>query len=122
MGEEVKKLDMISNDNFITGMKEKKVVTTFITALVETEKVCAMVSEENGEVVYAPGNKGDFIACFDPLDGSSNIDVAVPVGSIFAIYKRKTSKCGTQPSMEEIFQQGQDMVCAGYTIFRCINI
>ena len=97
-------MDVISNDNFITSLQE-------------TEKVAACVSEEDGDVIYSPNNKGDFIVCFDPLDGSSNIDVAVPVGSIFAIYKRTTSKSGEPVAMAEVFQRGADMVCAGYAMY-----
>jgi fructose-1,6-bisphosphatase I len=102
MGEEVKKLDVLSNDNFIS-------------ALTVCGKVCAMASEENGEIIQVPEG-GDYVVCFDPLDGSSNIDVAVPVGSIFAIYKR-ISKSGEPATMEDVLQPGTNMICAGYAMY-----
>ena len=107
MGEEVKKLDVIANDNFIT-------------ALTNCEKVCGMVSEENGEMITVPEEliKGDFVVCFDPLDGSSNIDVAVPVGSIFSIFKRVSdSNKSKQATLEDALQPGNKMVCAGYAMY-----
>jgi len=111
MGEDVKKLDVIANDHFIS-------------ALINSEKVCGMVSEENGEVITVPEEKinGDFIVCFDPLDGSSNIDVAVPVGSIFAIF-RKVDKSSKHATMKDVLQKGSEQVCAGYAMYgSCTSI
>lgn len=75
-GEEVKKLDCLSNDLFINMIRSS------FTA-------CAMVSEENEHMIEVETEKqGKYIVCFDPLDGSSNIDCLVSIGSIFAIYKK----------------------------------
>lgn len=74
-GEVVKKLDVLSNDLFINMLK-----SSYTT--------CLMVSEENQNVVEVETDKqGKYIVCFDPLDGSSNIDCLVSIGSIFSIFK-----------------------------------
>lgn len=74
-GEEVKKLDVLSNDLFINLMR-----SSFTT--------CLLVSEENDrEIEVETEKQGKYIVCFDPLDGSSNIDCLVSIGSIFGIYK-----------------------------------
>lgn len=73
-GEQVKKLDVIANDIFINSLKT-------------SGKVAVMVSEENEElVVVEDGLRGQYCVVFDPLDGSSNIDCGVAVGTIFGIY------------------------------------
>jgi fructose-1,6-bisphosphatase I len=107
MGEEVKKLDLLANDNFID-------------ALSNCEKVCCMVSEENGEIipVQEENINGPYVVAFDPLDGSSNIDVAVPVGSIWSIYKRKTDpNKNKQGTIEDALQSGENIVAAGYAMY-----
>lgn len=74
-GEEVKKLDVLSNE-------------LFINMLQSSYTTCLLVSEENTNVIEIEDDKqGKYIVCFDPLDGSSNIDCLVSIGSIFAIYK-----------------------------------
>lgn len=79
-GEEVKKLDVLANDLFINMLK-----SSYTT--------CLLVSEENETVVEVETEKqGKYIVCFDPLDGSSNIDCLVSIGSIFAIYKKVSSR------------------------------
>merc|ERR1712212_242520 len=76
-GEEVKKLDVLSNDLFINMMK-----SSFTT--------CLLVSEENETAIEVDTERsGKYIVCFDPLDGSSNIDCLVSIGSIFAIYRKE---------------------------------
>lgn len=106
MGEEVKQLDLISNNYFID-------------ALLSCERVCAMVSEEDGEVIQVPQKyrRGPYVVAFDPLDGSSNIDVAVPVGSIFSIYKRVTPMEEEVDLNKDILQNGGSIVCAGYALY-----
>ena len=75
-GDEQKKLDVLSNDLFINALK-----SSFTT--------CALVSEENDEIIVVdPDKAGKYIVAFDPLDGSSNIDCLVSIGSIFAIWKK----------------------------------
>lgn len=74
-GEEVKKLDILSNE-------------LFINMLQSSYTTCLLVSEENKNVIEIDADKqGKYIVCFDPLDGSSNIDCLVSIGSIFAIYR-----------------------------------
>ena len=75
-GEEVKKLDILANDLFINMLK-----SSYTT--------CLLVSEENETIIEVETDRqGKYIVCFDPLDGSSNIDCLVSIGSIFAIYKK----------------------------------
>jgi len=77
-----------------------------------------LVSEEKEEVVVIEenGNKGTFCVAFDPLDGSSNIDCNVSVGSIFSIYRR-TSAPGTKATIDDILRPGTDIVAAGYCMY-----
>lgn len=101
-GEEVKKLDCLSNDLFINMLK-----ASYAT--------CLMVSEENETVIEVETEKrGKYIVCFDPLDGSSNIDCLVSIGSIFAIYKKVTTG---EPSLEDALQPGRNLVAAGYALY-----
>uniref|UniRef100_A0A3Q2Z0X4 Fructose-1,6-bisphosphatase 1 n=1 Tax=Hippocampus comes TaxID=109280 RepID=A0A3Q2Z0X4_HIPCM len=75
-GDQVKKLDILSNDLVINMIK-----SSFTS--------CVLVSEENDKaIIVEPDTRGKYIVCFDPLDGSSNIDCLVSIGTIFAIYKK----------------------------------
>uniref|UniRef100_A0A3Q2D5M9 Fructose-1,6-bisphosphatase 1 n=1 Tax=Cyprinodon variegatus TaxID=28743 RepID=A0A3Q2D5M9_CYPVA len=75
-GDQVKKLDILSNDLVINMLK-----SSFTS--------CVLVSEENEKVIVVDSEQqGKYIVCFDPLDGSSNIDCLVSIGTIFAIYKK----------------------------------
>ena len=75
-GDDVKKLDVLSNDNFISALRSSR-------------QACVLVSEEEADpVVIEEANRGAYCVVFDPLDGSSNIDCNVSVGSIFGIYKK----------------------------------
>uniref|UniRef100_A0A3B4EUY9 Fructose-1,6-bisphosphatase 1 n=1 Tax=Pundamilia nyererei TaxID=303518 RepID=A0A3B4EUY9_9CICH len=75
-GDQVKKLDVLSNDLVINMIK-----SSFTS--------CVLVSEEDEKaIIVEPDNSGKYIVCFDPLDGSSNIDCLVSIGTIFAIYKK----------------------------------
>uniref|UniRef100_A0A3B4FC00 Fructose-bisphosphatase 1 n=1 Tax=Pundamilia nyererei TaxID=303518 RepID=A0A3B4FC00_9CICH len=75
-GDQVKKLDILSNDLVINMLK-----SSFSS--------CVLVSEENDKaIIVEPDRRGKYIVCFDPLDGSSNIDCLVSIGTIFAIYKK----------------------------------
>eukprot|EP01117_Protostelium_nocturnum_P019458 TRINITY_DN844_c0_g1_i1.p1 TRINITY_DN844_c0_g1~~TRINITY_DN844_c0_g1_i1.p1 ORF type:complete len:343 (+),score=138.82 TRINITY_DN844_c0_g1_i1:140-1168(+) len=102
-GEEVKKLDLIANDAF----KE---------ALVSCEQVAVMASEEEEEcVIVDEQNAGKYILTFDPLDGSSNIDANVSVGSIFGIYSKKSE--GKTGHTSDCLQAGRELVASGYSIY-----
>ena len=104
-GEEVKKLDVFSNEQFIHALKERG-------------EVCAIASEENEGMIEFNGEfskTGKYIVAFDPLDGSSNIDVNVSVGSIFSIYRKTTE--GDCATLDDFMQPGVEQVAAGYVIY-----
>jgi fructose-1,6-bisphosphatase I len=103
-GEEVQKLDVFANK-------------VFINALNYIGKVCVMASEEEKDMIRIPDDypKGDYVVMFDPLDGSTNIDVNVSIGTIFGIYKRVTdSGDGT---LKDCLQPGNKLFGAGYIIY-----
>ncbi|MCA9559734.1 MAG: class 1 fructose-bisphosphatase [Myxococcales bacterium] len=102
-GESVQKLDQIAND-------------TFIEVLRRSGCVAVMASEEMDDVVVVePELAGDYVVAFDPLDGSSNIDASVSIGTIFAIYPR-TSPRG-EASAADLLRPGREMVGAGYIVY-----
>ncbi|KOC66729.1 Fructose-1,6-bisphosphatase 1 [Habropoda laboriosa] len=102
-GEDVKKLDVLSNEVFINMLK-----SSFTT--------CLLVSEENSNVIEVETEKsGKYIVCFDPLDGSSNIDCLVSVGSIFGIYKKPNES--REPMAANALQPGKNLVAAGYALY-----
>ncbi|CAG0925536.1 unnamed protein product, partial [Notodromas monacha] len=100
-GEEVKKLDVLSNELFINLLR-----SSYTT--------CLLVSEENETVIEVETERqGKYIVMFDPLDGSSNIDCLVSIGSIFGIWRRSPDAEGP-PVVQEALQPGRQMVAAGY--------
>jgi len=101
-GEEVKKLDVLSNDLMINMLKS-------------SYTCCALVSEENKEVIEIEISKhGKYIVCFDPLDGSSNIDCLVSIGTIFGIFKKVSDG---PPSLQDCLQSGRKLIAAGYALY-----
>jgi fructose-1,6-bisphosphatase I len=82
-----------------------------------TGRLCAMASEEHEDILNIPAhyNKGKYVLLYDPLDGSSNIDVNVAVGTIFAIH-RKVSP-GEYGTIEDVLQPGRKLAAAGYVIY-----
>ncbi|ETE62886.1 Fructose-1,6-bisphosphatase isozyme 2, partial [Ophiophagus hannah] len=101
-GDEQKKLDVLSN-------------SLVINMLQSSYSTCVLVSEENKEAIITPKEKrGKYVVCFDPLDGSSNIDCLASIGTIFAIYK-KTSE--DEPSEKDALQPGRNIVAAGYALY-----
>ncbi len=106
-GEDQQKLDVFANN-------------TFIKTLTNREIVCGIASEENDDYIIIEGqrcdNKNKYVVLIDPLDGSSNIDVNVSVGTIFSIYRRVTP-VGTPVQMEDFLQPGNMQVAAGYIIY-----
>lgn len=103
-GEEVQKLDEFAD-------------MTFTKIIGQSETVCAITSEELEYPVIIPTdrNPGKYIFMMDPLDGSSNIDVNVGIGTIFSIYKKKTP--GEKVTDEDLLQKGDQQVAAGYVIY-----
>ena len=102
-GEEQQKLDIVANVRFIRALKLGG-------------EVVAIASEEDEELIDTGNHNGKYVVAIDPLDGSSNIDVNVAVGTIFSIYRRK-SPVGTPPVQEDILQRGTDQVAAGYILY-----
>ena len=104
-GESVKKLDLYANDQFIAAFKSGG-------------ECAAVASEEDEDIVILDGlnsQNGKYLVSIDPLDGSSNIDVNISVGTIFAVLQRKdTNKTVTK---EEFFVAGKEQVAAGYVIY-----
>lgn len=103
-GEIQQKLDVLAND-------------MIIKALDHSGRLCAMASEEEPDIIQIPDNFrcGKYCLLFDPLDGSSNIDVNVPVGTIFSVVKKITR--GARGEMEDMLQPGRRQVAAGYVIY-----
>lgn len=102
-GEEQQKLDVIAN-------------IRFMRALSKGGEVCAIVSEEEDAVIDLKNSSGKYVVAIDPLDGSSNIDVNISIGTIFSIYRRKT-QMGSPITEEDIMQPGSDQVAAGYILY-----
>lgn len=103
-GEIQQKLDVFANE-------------IIIKALDHTGRLCAMASEEAADVIPIPDEfrTGAYALLFDPLDGSSNIDVNVPVGTIFSIVRKVSG--GPRGSLQDMLQAGRDQVAAGYVIY-----
>lgn len=82
-----------------------------------TRRLCAMASEEHAEIIPIPRHfgTGKYVLLYDPLDGSSNIDVNVSVGTIFAIHRKVTT--GEHGTLTDVLQAGRRLVAAGYVIY-----
>ena len=106
-GEDQQKLDVFANE-------------AFIKTLTNREIVCGIASEEEDDFIAIkdgnPNNSHKYVVLIDPLDGSSNIDVNVSVGTIFSIYRRVTP-VGTPVTVEDFLQAGNKQVAAGYIIY-----
>ena len=105
-GEEQKKLDLYANEIFVRALKAR-------------EEVCGIASEEEEESIVfenETGLNGKYIVLIDPIDGSSNIETNVSIGTVFAIFRR-ISPVGTPATPEDFLQPGRNQVAAGYVIF-----
>ena len=101
-GESQQKLDVIADYRFIK-------------ALTNGGEVCAIVSEEVDDFIHVnPDSR--YVVAMDPLDGSSNIDVNVSIGTIFSIYRR-LSPVGSPVQMEDVLQKGVNQIAAGYVVY-----
>lgn len=102
-GEVQKKLDILSND-------------IMVNALNWTGHLAGMASEEEEEFIRipAPYQKGKYLILFDPLDGSSNIDVNLTVGTIFSILRCRE---GVDPELDDFLRKGNEQVCAGFVLY-----
>jgi fructose-1,6-bisphosphatase I len=103
-GEDQKKLDVLAND-------------TLKNVMGHTGRVCVMASEEEEELIPIPHGypQGKYAVLFDPLDGSSNIDVNAAVGTIFSIFRRRSME--GQGTLADVLQPGSEQVAAGYVIY-----
>lgn len=103
-GEEQQKLDVFANQ-------------TMTNALNHTGRVCVMASEEDEQIIPVPDNypAGKYVVLYDPLDGSSNIDVNGAVGTIFSIYRRVTTS--GRGDLSDVLQAGCKQVAAGYVLY-----
>jgi fructose-1,6-bisphosphatase I len=106
-GEDQQKLDVYANDLFIKAMTRRNIV-------------CGIASEEEDHFVAInsqdENHQNKYVVLIDPLDGSSNIDVNVSVGTIFSIYRRVT-EVGTAVTIDDFLQEGNRQVAAGYVIY-----
>lgn len=105
-GDKVQKLDLYANEKLIDCLKN-------------SGECCGIASEENEDFISIPGvsgKSGKYVVVFDPLDGSSNIDVNVSVGTIFGIYRRK-SPVDKPVVLEDFLQKGSELVAAGYVLY-----
>lgn len=106
-GEGQKKLDVYANEQFVSALRSGG-------------ECCIVASEEDEECTLIESEiskNAKYIVAIDPLDGSSNIDVNVAVGTIFSIYRRKQSETGTKASLEDVLQKGNQQVAAGYIVY-----
>jgi fructose-1,6-bisphosphatase I len=104
-GENVKKLDVFANNQFIAALRAGG-------------EVCAIASEENEDIIPIDSEiskSAKYVVAIDPLDGSSNIDVNVSVGTIFSIYRRVSLK--GPGTLEDFMQRGTEQIAAGYVIY-----
>ena len=103
-GEKVKKLDVWAND-------------VVVAALDATGRTCTLVSEEMEEIRHSAQRcaGSDFVVCFDPVDGSSNLDVNGIVGTIFSVLKRRGG--GPEHARHDVLQPGTAQVAAGYIMY-----
>lgn len=103
-GERQQKLDMFADD-VIFKMND------------HTGRVCAMVSEEHEELIDIPPHydTGSYVLIYDPLDGSSNIDVNVSIGTIFSIHRKYTR--GERGTIDDVLQEGKRLLASGYVIY-----
>ena len=105
-GDTVQKLDMYANEKLIDCLKN-------------SGECCGIASEENEDFIPIPSlesKNAKYVVVFDPLDGSSNIDVNVSVGTIFGIYRRKSDPSG-DCQLDDFLQKGTELVAAGYVIY-----
>lgn len=102
-GERVKKLDVFSNEQMLS-------------ALSRSGNVSMIISEEDEEIIRLKSSSGKYLVFTDPLDGSSNIDVNVSVGTIFSIYRR-VSDLADEPGLEDALQPGISQTAAGYVVY-----
>ncbi|MGE5362852.1 MAG: class 1 fructose-bisphosphatase [Bacteroidota bacterium] len=105
-GEKVKKLDIFAHD-------------TLYRAMDHGGHLCVMASEEDEDIIHIPPHhkRGKYVLLFDPLDGSSNIEASISIGTIFSIYKRISPDDGQPGTIEDCLQPGYKQEVAGYILY-----
>lgn len=105
-GEKVRKIDEYANLAIMRSMESSGFL-------------CAMASEESEEMIKIPSKfkKGKYILVFDPLDGSTNIDVDITIGTIFSLYRRLDPNSKEDASLDDILQKGVKQAAAGYILY-----
>ncbi|MBX9676762.1 MAG: class 1 fructose-bisphosphatase [Methylotenera sp.] len=99
-GETQKTLDVLTND-------------IFVEAIQKSGYVAGLVSEEVVDPINLTTKSGQYLLCVDPLDGSSNVNINISVGTIFSILKAKSN----QPELQDFLQTGTEQICAGYALY-----
>lgn len=102
-GEKVKKLDVFANNQMLSALNRSEIVSM-------------VVSEENEGIIRLKNTSGKYIVYMDPLDGSSNIDVNVSIGTIFSVYRRKSHRAD-YPTNDDPLQPGVSQIAAGYVLY-----
>nr|BCX01859.1 MAG: fructose-1,6-bisphosphatase class 1 2 [Bacteroidota bacterium] len=103
-GEDVRKLDVFANRELIR-------------ALSRGGECCVIASEEEKDILFVPGSTGKYIVLIDPLDGSSNIDANVTIGTIFSVYRRRSQEDSPEALRRDVLQPGNRQVAAGYVVY-----
>lgn len=101
-GEDQKKLDVVANEVFKNVLRKSGQCAVMVT------------EEEDDAVIISEEQRGDYCVVFDPLDGSSNIECGVSIGTIFGIYRVKP---GSKGDLNDVTRPGKDMVAAGYCMY-----
>lgn len=99
-GEVQKTLDVLTND-------------IFVEAIQKSGYVAGMISEEVVDPIKSTVKNGQYLMCFDPLDGSSNVNVNISVGTIFSVLKSPNN----QPELADFLQAGTEQICGGYALY-----
>ncbi len=107
-GEAQQKLDIIANDYLIEAMNG-------------TGSVCVIASEEDEDILLTTHPQSPYVFCMDPLDGSSNIDVNISIGTIFCVFER-LSPANEQPQLSDVLQKGRAQVLAGYILYSTATV
>ncbi len=105
-GEKVRKIDEFANDTIRESMEI-------------SGKVCAMASEEYTDIVEISNKrgKGNYVLLYDPIDGSSNVDVNITTGTIFSLYRRLNTEFSPSSAVKDLLQPGWKQAAAGYALY-----
>eukprot|EP01132_Coremiostelium_polycephalum_P000144 gene144-193_t len=94
---------------------------SFVKSLETTQEVCAVISEESDALVPLPVKNAHYVVALDPLDGSSNVRVNAPIGTLFSIYARH-SPVGTPVQASDVLVPGKQQLAAGYLLYSTVTM